>query len=1093
MSVSFLPSGPLRNFVLLLVAMVFTASANLVAAPVVPLSAVQAIEVHGTVSDPSGNPLPGVTIVEKGTQNGTVSDANGGYRIQVDEGATLVFKTLGLQTKEVVVNGRTKIDVELEGSTLKLNEVVAIGYGKQSRVDVTGAISKVGEEEFAHAPGANALNQLQGKVAGLSLQISDGQPGSDPQIFLRGGTTTSPEGDAPLLIVDGVVSQGMRSISDLNPDDIASIQVLKDAASTAIYGARAANGIIIVTTKTGKSGKPQVSFKYTYGIETQGKKYDFLNARQYIQVTRENTMLYNKTNPDFYLTGGRYGMSTGNPRNSKNTLEFLDTYLHDYGPEYVNGLLANKGWETMKDPVTGELLIFKNTDFQDITYQTAHKQDYDLSVSGGNEVANYYLGLGYMNQGGIVRGSYYKNYSALFNGSYKLSDRFRVHTSVDYQIRNANSPNNYQNVLSRSVKLPPTYRLYYEDGTPAPGEGVGSFRSRLHEIYYKEKYTDIKVYRTTFQLGADWDIMDGLTFRPTFSWFSAEGKEKYFEAYNETNKNRNASANHNLDTHAQLDAVLNYMKTFAGSHHVNLMAGASYLKNYTYRMHGSGYGAPTDYIPTLNATKDETQRVSTTESYDVLMSYFGRLNYDFNKKYLFSASFRLDGSSRFAKDHKWGLFPGFSAGWNMHMEDFWAPLRNTLSRFKLRASWGQAGNNLLSFYDSQGQYSTGYNYMGNVGILNTTLANNALVWETTSSFDVGLDVGLFNNKLSLLLDYYNKLTSGRLFNKPLDASSGFSSIKSNYGSIRNSGFEAEISATPIQSRDFSWNIGFTFSYNKGVVVELPDNGQAKNRTGGNYIYDPNTESYVKVGGFAEGERFGGRWAYDLTGVYATDEDAQDAPYDVETNGRQKIGGDAIWRDVDKNDTIDHRDMMFMGWIRPDKMGGMVNTLNYKGFSLRFVVDYAIGHVIDNGFRSRTNGSARNNNNALTDVLGDAIWKKQGDVASIPRYTVQSDYDYNWLNHNRNSNGIGNSGYASNNSLYYSKGDFLAFREVSLSYYLQTAFLKSAYMQGIELFAGVYNIGYLTPYDGLMPEVYTGHDPGLYPRPREYNMGIKVNF
>src|SRR5699024_3716584 len=244
------------------------------------------IEVYGMITDQDENPLSGVTVIEKGTQNGVISSEGGKYNIQVDEKATLVFKTLGLQTKEIDVNGRTKIDVVLEGSTVKLNEVVAIGYGKQSRVDVTNAISKVGAEEFEHAPGANALSQLQGKVAGLSLQISNGQPGSNPQIFLRGGTTTSPEGDAPLIIVDGVVSEGMRSISDLNPDNVQSIQVLKDAASTAIYGARAANGIIIVTTKTGKSGKPKVSFKYTYGIETQGKKYDFLNARQYIYVTR---------------------------------------------------------------------------------------------------------------------------------------------------------------------------------------------------------------------------------------------------------------------------------------------------------------------------------------------------------------------------------------------------------------------------------------------------------------------------------------------------------------------------------------------------------------------------------------------------------------------------------------------------------------------------------------------------------------------------------------------------------------------------------------------------------------------------------------
>ncbi|HEX5553835.1 MAG TPA: SusC/RagA family TonB-linked outer membrane protein [Chitinophagaceae bacterium] len=1052
------------------------------------------IKVQGVVTDQSGNPLPGVTIMEKGTQNGTISTEDGSYAITVHDGATLVFKTLGMAPTTVKVDGRHQIDVTLKGNTVKLNEVVAIGYGKQSRVDVTNAISKVGEQEFEHTSGGNALKQLQGKVPGLTLQISNGQPGADPQIFLRGGTSTSPEGDAPLLIVDGVVSQGMRSITDLDPGNIESIQVLKDAASTAIYGARAANGIIIVTTKSGKSGKTKVNFKFTYGIDQQPKRYSFTSAEQYVYVARLNTMEFNKTNPDLYLTGGTFGMSTGNPRNTAGTLEFLDTYIKDYGPGYVNDLLKNQGWQTMKDPATGKQLIFKGTDYQDVTFQTAPRKDYNVNVSGGNDKGTYYMGLGYTDQDGIVLGSYYKDYSILLNTTYKLSNRFKLNAHVNYSLRNANSPNSYQNVLSRSVKMPPTYRLRFEDGLPAPGEGVSSFVSRLYEVYYREKYTDINVYRTTLHLGADWDIAKGLKFTPSVSWFTAEGKENYFQAYNTTNKKRNASAAHNLDTHLQTDGLLNYQKTLAGKHHFNLMLGTSFIKDYAFNMSGSGYDAPTDYITTLNATSATTQRASTTESTNVLMSYFGRLNYDYNKKYLFSASLRRDGSSLFAKNHKWGLFPGVSAGWNIYMENFWDAIRPIVSQFKLRASWGQAGNNVLSIYDSQGQYSTGYNYLGEVGILNTTLANNDLIWETTTSFDIGADIGLFNNKITLLLDYYNKLTSDRLFDKPLAAQTGFSSIKSNYGSIRNTGFEVELGATPVKSKDFSWNLDFTFSYNKGVVNKLPPNGEAKNRVGGNYVYDPHQKKYVKVGGFAEGEQFGQRWAYDMIGVYSTDQAAANAPYDVAAAGRKKIGGDAIWKDLDHNDTIDNRDMVFMGYIRPDIQGGMVNTFHYKNLSLRIVMDYATGFVIDNGFRARTDGSARNNMQTLTDVIGDQIWKKQGDVnKKYPRYTVQSDVDYNWHNYLRPSNGIGNGGYASNSSLFYSKGDFIAFREVSLGYHIQTKVLQKAYIQSIDLFAGVFNLGYLTKYDGLMPEVYTGRDPGLYPRPREYNFSINVNF
>ncbi|GAA0560650.1 SusC/RagA family TonB-linked outer membrane protein [Chitinophaga japonensis] len=987
--------------------------------------------------------------------------------------------------------------------SVNLVEVVAIGYGQQSRGTVTNSISKVKEAEFSHTPAANPLLQLQGKVAGLSLQVSDGQPGATPKVFLRGGTTASPEGDAPLYIIDGVI----RTINEINPDDIESVQVLKDAASTAIYGARAANGIIIVTTKSGKSGKAVVNFKYTFGIEKQARRYDFTSARDYIYVSRKNTADFNKTNPDFFLTGGRYGMSTGNPRNSRNTLEFLDTYVQDYGQDYVNQLLHNEGWETMTDPVTGRELIFKETDYQDVTFQTAYKQEYDVNVSGGTDKATYYLGLGYLNQDGIVLGTFYKHYSGLFNGTYKVSDKLSFNTNLSYQVRRNSDAFNYQNVLSRSVSMPFTYRLNYEDGKPAPGEGITSFRNRNYEVYYKEKYNDVKMYRTTLRLGADWDLLPGLRFSPSFSWFTTEDIQNYFEASNETNTNRPASAIHNQDRHAQLDAILTYDKSLGLRHHIDAMLGTSYINDYVYTMSGSGRGAPTDNIPTLNASAPETQRISTYKSTDVVMSYFGRINYDYDQKYLFSASLRVDGSSRFSEQHKWGWFPGVSAGWNIDREDFWEPLSRPVSRMKLRASWGQAGNNLLSIFDSQGSYSTSYNYIndgtnnsvpvnynGQAGILNAKLANNNLIWEVTTSFDVGLDIGLFDNRISLLVDYYNKLTSNRLFDKPLTASSGFDDIRSNFGSIRNSGFEVELSATPVRTANFSWDLGFTFAYNKGVVVELPENGEDKNRTGGNYVYDPAQKAYVKVGGLAEGERFGQRYAYNLVGVYATDEEAANAPADVESGRRQKIGGDAIWQDVDGNGEIDYRDMVFMGYIRPDKTGGMVNTLTYKGLTMRLVVDYAMGHVIDNAFRARSNASARNNNMTLSDVISDKIWKQQGDQASIPRYTVQSDVDYNWDNHLRPSNGIGaSSGYSSNNSLYYKKGDYLAFRELSFSYRLKSPLLQKAYIQNLELFAGVYNIGYITGYDGLMPEVYAGNDPGLYPRPRAYNLGVKASF
>jgi TonB-linked SusC/RagA family outer membrane protein len=1060
------------------------------------------INVTGTVTE-QGTPLPGVNVVIKGTTAGVVTDADGEYKITVPDSETvLMFSFVGYLTRELIVGNRTVINVEMEEDAQTLDEVVVIGYGKQNRVTVTNSISRVGEEEFKNAPGINPLMQLQGKVAGLTMEISNGAPGSNPNFFIRGGTSTSPQSDTPLIIVDGIVSQGNRSIQDMNPDDVESIQVLKDAASTAIYGAKAANGIIIVKTKSGRKGKAVVNVRYTYGIEQQPERISLLNARDYIYLTRRNTQKFNapgKTattvDPDKFLSGS-FGMSTGNPRNSKNTLEFLDVYLQNYGQQYVDQLIHKEGWQTMPDPVTGKTLIFQDNDFQKAVFRTGVKQEIDFDVSGGTDKTTYYIGMGYLNQDGIVRGNNYKNYSILFNGEYQLSEKWSINTKTSFQLRDNNGAGNINNVISRSVLMPPTYRMYYEDGTPAPGEGISSFRNRLHEIYYKTQYNDATVYRTTLQVGANWDILPGLSFTPSAYFFTAEGLENYFEADNETTgKNiRPASANHNLDRHIQADALLTYDKQLAQKHNMSAVVGGSYTSDYSYRMSGSGSGSLIDQIPTLNATADSTQRVSTTKSYEAMLSYFGRINYHYDNKYMVSVSLRVDGSSRFAENNRWGYFPGVSAGWNMHREEFFTPLLSVVSKLKVRSSWGKTGNNNLSIYNSRGQYKiTDTNYEGSVGILNTTLKNADLVWESTTSFDVGVDLGFWGDRLTVLVDYYNKLTDDRLFDKPLWNSTGFSNIKSNYGSIRNSGVEVELGARPVHTGDWTWDMSITFAYNVGRVVKLPANGEDMNRVGGNFVYDKSSGDYVKVGGIAEGEKFGSRYAFNYLGPYQTDEEAAKAPTDPNAQSRVKRAGDSKFEDVDGDGILNSYDMVLMGYVRPDKVGAMVNTLRYKGLTVRLVMDWAVGHVIDNGFKGQIMGSSRNNNNAITEALTNT-WQSPNDGAKYPKYSVQSDYDYQYRNHMRWDNQIGNSGTGStNNSLYYSKGDFLAFREASVSYMFPERWISQLRMKGFEVFAGVYNIGYLKKYEGMMPEIYTGLDYGIYPRPRQYNVGARVTF
>ena len=479
-------------------------------------------KISGKVTDIAGLPLPGVGVIVKGTQIGNITDSEGLYSITAAQGATIEFSCIGFKAVNVKVTGKAVINVTLEQDVTILDEVVHIAYGKQSRTLVTTSLSNIGAEEFQRAPASNPLMQLQGKVPGLSLEISSGSPGSDPTMFIRGGSSTSPEGDTPLIIVDGQISQSFRAITDMNPADIENITILKDAASTAIYGSKAANGIILVTTKSGKKGKAKVNFRYTFGVESQPQRLPLLNAKEYIWLTRSNIakfdraeLTYNGKEDQAKFLSGSFGMSTGNLRNSRNTLEFIDVYLENYGQDYVRNLLENEGWQTMADPVTGKQLIFQDNDFQKATFQTGYKHEVDFNVSGGTDVATYYVGLRYLNQDGTLRGTYYKNYNVLFNGDYKISDKWKVLTKAALQVRDINGPGNTVNSISRNILMPPTYRLYYEDGTPAPGEGISSFRNRYHEIYYKTKYNNQEVYRTTFQTGAQWDIIPGLTFTPT--------------------------------------------------------------------------------------------------------------------------------------------------------------------------------------------------------------------------------------------------------------------------------------------------------------------------------------------------------------------------------------------------------------------------------------------------------------------------------------------------------------------------------------------------------------------------------------------------
>ena len=592
--------------------------------------------------------------------------------------------------------------------------------------------------------------------------------------------------------------------------------------------------------------------------------------------------------------------------------------------------------------------------------------------------------------------------------------------------------------------------------------------------------------------------LDGKVIAAPKGSASDQYMRRFFEKYNEFNKGRKTLEKHDQYKQIMADAVFTYDKVFSDKHTLNAMIGMNYTQDDTYKLKGTGSEAPTDYVPTLAPTKPDLQRTTSSLDKEVLVGFFARVNYDYKRRYLLTVSARYDGASQFAEDHKFALFPAVSGGWNMHYED-WFP-KTVVSRMKLRASWGQTGNNKLSYSNTQGEYAS-YIYAGNPGVLNSVLANNSLVWETTSNVDYGFDAGFFDNRLELSVTGYNKLTSDRLYDKALPAQTGFSSIKANLGTVQNKGFELSLTAHPLSTTSpVSWDVTGTFSMNRTYMKKLPYNGRDKNRVQGGLVWDAKSGTYVETGGLAEGERIGGRWGYKYLGVYDTDEEAAKAPVDTKVSGskmnKKKVAGDAIWADLDNNGVIDDKDITFIGWANPDKKGALINNLSYKNFSLRLVVDFALGHSIANIWRCRANANARNAIITTTDVTNGNIWWQTGDAATAkyPRYDVASDWDNGYRNHMRTIAYAGmNSNGNADNTAYYSKGDYLCFREVSLGYELPRSVCSKMKVKGVSLNAGVTNIGYITAFDGLNPEQYDGQETGEYFLPIQFNFGVRLTF
>lgn len=1040
------------------------------------LSAYQALaqdrSVTGVVKGVDGQPLEGVTVAVKDSDVKTTTDEQGGFRLQASAAASvLVFSTVGFETAETPIPASNQVEITLNPANESLDEVVVVGYGTQSRRTITSAITKIGGEVLRDIPISTVGEGLRGKVAGARVYQSNNTPGADAVFRIRGGSSINKSND-PLVLVDGVE----RAFSGINPNDVESIEVLKDAASTAIYGSRASNGVVLITTKQGSAGQaPRITFDASLAHQEAETLIDFMNARDYINTVRPAVAL--GPTPEYNSASG-YSASSGNDDNSI----YSTRYLRE-------GEAVPAGYASMPDPLDpSKTLIYQDNDYQSLMYRDVLWQNYYLGIDGGNEYLRYAASGGYTDDAGVALGTGYTRYSARAKADVKISDRLNLNTAFDFSSTNSSQFENQMNVIARGLATPPTQKIYYADGRPTPGYNATSpnpvWWDYTRDVANKDR-------RLSLIGGLNYRILDQLKATAQVSTYNHVTQYDYFEKAHEFSGLRTTEAEFGELGRTKLDAYATYDDSFS-QHSLSAMAGYSYQITDRKEFSASATGASSDKVPTLTAGPNKTGANSNFEK-EVLIGYFGRLSYDFRKKYLLSATFRYDGSSLFAPGNQWGFFPGVSGGWVISDEDFLRDSR-VINHLKLRASYGQTGNNSIGFYDALGRYATDRRYNGSAGIGAANMPNRDLTWETSTQLDAGFDLSIVNNRISISADYFNKVTEDLLFSMELPNTSGFNNVQMNVGKVRFHGYDLELSSRNIQTDAFSWDSKLTWSFVKNKVLELPDNGRDRNRIGGIALADG-----TAFGGIAEGEPLYRYYGYVVDYILQNEEQAAGARYDERARGwdpadgqsvrGRKLPGDYEWKDRDGDGRITAMDQFELGVEVPHTTGGLNNSFSYKNFSLNIFVDWALGHSINHNAYMRYFMNTFANNYTLVDEVKNT-WKQEGDNTKYARFTA-------------NDPDAGNSNFSRTSDVFNYKADYLCLREVTLQYRMPEKVFSRLGIKDLTFTLSGNNLHYFSAVQGMgiSPEVgasttYSNANNNRYynyPPIRRFSVGAKITL
>lgn len=959
--------------------------------------------ITGTVTDVDKNPLPGVSVVCKSTSQGTVTNIDGKYTIETNKGNTLTFSLVGMQAQDIKIANQAIINVIMHESTIELDEVVAIGYGTARKSDLTSSIISVKPDELKNMKVGTAADALQGLATGVLISKSSFKPGGSSNIIIRGNGSFGNGGASttPLYIIDGVMSNAGLDV--IAPSDIESIEVLKDAASTAIYGSRASNGIILVTTKKGKTGKAKITFNANIGVQQLINKQKVLNASQFKEILDAATE---------------------------------NTYLWDQEEQRM----FNEG---------------RSTDWQDLITQNGVYQNYNLGITGGSEKTAYYLGLDWIDQEGIIKNTGYQKGNIRFNLDSKLNNWLTMGAKLNVIRSSTNSSNTDgvagmnsldQGTMGSAIASKPSAPVFNEDGTyydnlllrPNPVAAV---------TYFKNNFTQTRI-NASFNLEAE--ILKNLKLRTENGMEFINNQSSVFQDSRMTGiyKNVNISDRENGEQfYMQTENTLTYQLN-KGIHRLTAVAGFS-ASVFNWTMMSTQVLNASNITQNDNLGTGTPKTVNSDKVKSSLASFFGRVNYSLADKYLLTVTLRADGSSRFAKGNKWGYFPSGGLAWRINQEDFLKDV-SFLDNLKLRTSYGIVGNQEISSYQSMAQVdATSSRYTDYVfgGILangsrTSILAQPDLTWEKSRQFDIGVDFGFFNNRLSGSIDGYYKYTYDLLYNVPLPLESGYRTALVNVGAMKNKGFELTLNSVNIDTKDFTWQTSFNYSFNKNEIDKLYND---LDRVGNYFVGESINVIYTK--------RFGGIWQNDEAEIAKI--------YNAEP-------GDYKIIDRNRNNIIDDDDREFIGQTTPQYFGSFSNTFKSHGFDLTIFLTYAGGHKIYNAF-------------AYLDSYS-------------PSANMSPNYYHNYWTPERPSNKYPRLG-STNSQLYetdgmYQKGDYIRLKNLELGYTLPRSLTNKIYASNIRVYASVQNLVTFTKYTGFDVETSNANP---YPASRVFMGGLTVNF